>query len=120
MTVENSTKSLSPVLYPNNDPINGVFSLDPSKFYTTGSVSVSTDPFASKTNKFAESKVVEITCTANFHIKFGNSTITAATTSDWLVSTSHKPVYFAVDKDRPYIRVIPNSGSATIFVREIF
>jgi hypothetical protein len=120
MTVENHTKQLSVALYPNNEAVNGFFVLDSSKVYTTGSVSVSTDPFNAKTNKFAESKLIEVTCTANFHIKFGTSAITAATTADWPVTTFFKPAYFVIDKDRPYVRVIPNTGSATIFIREIF
>lgn len=120
MSIDNVNNPLSVAMLPNNEVLAQCFVLDSSKVYTTGAVSVSTDPFSAKTNKFAESRIIEVSSTAAFHIKFGTSAITAATTSDWVVATQFRPAYFAIDKDRPYVRVIPNSGTQTIFVREIF
>jgi hypothetical protein len=120
MSVDNVNNPLSVATLPNGEVVQNCYTLDPAKIYTTGAVSVSTDPFNAKTNKFAECRLVEVTSTAAFHIKFGTSAITAATTSDWLIPTQLKPAYFVVDKDRPYVRVIPNSGTQTILIREIF
>jgi hypothetical protein len=86
--------------------------------YTTGSVSASTDPFTSKTNKYCEKAGVILVGTAAFHVQWGNASITDATTSDFYWP-ANKPLYLACEPDNAYMRVIPNTGSATIFATEV-
>jgi hypothetical protein len=84
----------------------------------TGSISASTDPFAAKTNKYAESQVVELFSTVVFHVKF-SAAGTAATTSDapFPANIKHR---FVIAKDYPYMRIIPTTGTATYYINEVY
>jgi len=102
-----------------NEAVQGAYVVDSSKVYKEAAASGSFDPFASKTNKFAESTLIEVSATLGVHIKFGDSDITDATTSDWYIAANFRPFVFAVDKDKPYVRIIPASGTPDVYVREI-
>jgi len=84
----------------------------------TASVSVSTDPFSGKTNKFAEFAGMVITATADFHFKVGPSNISDVDTSDMLWRASRE-LKLSVDPDRAFLRLIPATGSATFHVAEV-
>ena len=106
--------------YVNNESVQGAICIAaPSVTYLSNSISASTDPFSSKTNKYAESQFVYFVGLAAFHVRFGNSSVGSATTSDFYVP-ANTPMLFAVDFDRPYMRIIPNTGSASAFVTEIY
>lgn len=82
--------------------------------------SASTDPFSGKTNKYAESKVVEITTIgAGCHVVFGGSGVGAATTDDYLIPSGGSRK-FLVDSDAAYVRIIQNTTTATVFVTELY
>ena len=113
-------KNLRQAQFANNDAVDNVFCLGaPSVTYSTGSVSASTDPFTSKTNKYAESQVVLVASATAVHVKFGSSAPTA-TTSDFLIPTSAMPYAISIDSERAFMAVIPTTGSATIFVTEVY
>lgn len=90
----------------------------PSVTYNTGSVSASTDPFTSKTNKYAESKIVRIMATAFGHVKF-SAAGTAATTDHFPIAANTE-YFFVVASGGEFLRVIPTTGSATFYVTEIY
>ena len=84
----------------------------------TASVSTSTDPFAGKTNKYAETQVVELFSTVVFHCKW-SAAGTSATTGDapFPANVKHRMV---VAKDAPYLRIIPTTGTATYYINEVY
>jgi len=90
----------------------------PSVTYNTGSISASTDPFTSKTNKYAESKIVRIIGTAAGHVKFDGPS-TTATTNDYYIAANVE-YFFVIAVGAEYMRVIPTTGSATYYVTEIY
>lgn len=107
------------VQYDNGETfIGAVCEASPSVTYATGSVSSSTDPFSSKTNKYAESKLVRIIASAAGHVKF-SSAGTAATTSHWYIAANTE-YFFVVADGGEYLRVIPTTGSASFWVSEIY
>lgn len=91
----------------------------PSVVYNTGSVSASTDPFTSKTNKYAESNMIMVFASAAFHIRMGTSSVGTAVTTDFPVP-ANTWVKLTVDPNAAYARVIPATGSATIFAVEVY
>lgn len=112
-------KNIRLAQYDNGEAIQGAFCpAPPSVVYSTGSVSASTDPFASKTNKYSEAKLILVYAAAAFHIKFGASAPTATTADQPIPAATLVPL--VVPKDYPYVAVIPATGSATIYVTEIY
>lgn len=91
---------------------------EPSVTYLTENIAASTDPFASKTNKYAESKVVRLFANGMVHVRFGSAAPTAV--DDDFPVAANTAQYFVVDKTRPYMAVIQNSGTPDIWVTEIY
>lgn len=114
------TKQLRQAKGTNNEALQNVYCLaTPTTSYkiTPGT---STDPFSSKTNKYAESKIVAVTTiTKACHVRFGGASIGDATTSDYLIPADTTQ-YFAIDDNYPYMRLIENANTATVVVTEIY
>lgn len=90
----------------------------PSVTYATASVSASTDPFASKTNKYAESKVIRVIANAAGHIRFGSSAPTAVTTDFYMAANIE--YFFVIASGLEYCAVIPTTGNAIFWVTEVY
>lgn len=107
------------VQYDNGETLQGVFCVAaPSVVYATGSVNASTDPFSAKTTKYAESKIIVISATAAVHVKF-SAAGTAALITDYYIP-ANMLVPFVIASGLEYVRVIPFTGSASIWVTEIY
>lgn len=121
MSQLNPTISLRSIKLDNLEAAQGIFCLGiPSASYYSAAISSSTDPLASKTNKYAESKIIRVAAMDKaIHIKFGTSAVSAATTSDHMVPAGAVE-YFGVDANAPYIRVIENAATAKISISEIY
>ena len=79
----------------------------------------STDPFAGKTNKYAESKIVEITSLdKGCHVKFSSGG-TDATANDYTIPTNETR-YFAIDESNAYLRILERASAATVYVTEVY
>ena len=103
-----------------NDEAAQAFCLAPPSVTYCCTAAISTDPFASKTNKYAESKVIRVTTIAKqYHIKFGDENIGAATDQDAAIPADATE-YFVVDCDYPYVRVIDHGEAGTIYISEIY
>lgn len=107
--------------YDNLTVVQGALPLDSTKVYYSASLNSSVDPFASKTNKYAESELVEIVCAdKGVCVKFGASNVAAAdATKDWLIPANSSKL-FVIDPEKPYLRIIELAASAKVWVREIF
>lgn len=86
--------------------------------YATGSISASTDPFTTKTNKYAEKGGVIIVGTGALHFKW-SAAGTAADTNDPIWPVNTLPLFWAVEPDEAYLRIIPASGSQSYTVIEV-
>lgn len=104
--------------YVDNTPIEKAF--DGSKFadYSTAAGTASVDPFDAKTNQYAESSIIKLSCPAGCCLRFGASNVGAAVDGDYHVP-ANTIVYFAINQNEPYLRVIP-LASAKVYVTEIF
>ena len=92
----------------------------PSVTYKDASISSSTDPFSGKTNKYAESALVEIRAvTQGVHVVWGDSSVAAADANDYLIPAGESKI-FAVIKGKEYLRLIEAAASATVYVTEIY
>lgn len=92
----------------------------PSAHYLVAT-SDSFDPFASKTNKYAESRILRLVSNQGILVKFGGSTITdvASTDSEYYIPANTID-YIGVDDLYPYVRIISITGtSASVFVTEV-
>ena len=90
----------------------------PSVTYKISPVA-STDPFAAKTNKYAESKIVEITTLdKGCHVKFSTAG-TDATANDYTIPTNSSK-HFAIDADNAYLRILERASTATVYVTEVY
>jgi len=114
------TKQLRQAKGTNNEVIQDVYCIaTPSTSYKI-TPAASTDPFSSKTNKYAESKIISVTTiTKACHIRFGDADIGDATTSDFLIP-AETTKYFLIDDDYAYVRIIENASAATVVVTEIY
>lgn len=114
------TKQLRQAKGTNNEALQGVYCIaTPSATYKI-TPAASTDPFSTKTNKYAQSKVVRIaTQDKGCHVRFGDSSIGAATTSDHMIpQNSYQD--FAIDENYPYCRIIENANTAIVTVTELY
>ena len=107
------TKQLRQAKGTTNEAIHDVYCLGtPSVTYKITPTS-STDPFAGKTNKYAESKIVEITTLdKGCHVKF-SAAGTAATNADYTIP-ANSTRYFAIDTDAAYLRILERASAATV------
>lgn len=113
-------KSLRDIKHGNNETMQGVYAISTPSTTTSTQSSVSWDPFASKTNKYSESRLIRVVCHAQgCHIKFGGSSISAAVLSDYYIPVD-VPEYFGVDTLYPYVRIIQDAASSSMFVTEIY
>jgi len=114
------TKQFRSAFVGNNEVLQGAFCISTPTVSYKSTPNVSTDPFSTKTKKYAESKLVELTTiTKGCHVRFGDSSIGDATTSDYLVPAGTSR-YFLVDDDYPYMRIIEADASATVVVTELY
>ena len=114
------TRNLRFTRYDNAETVQRVFAIDNSTTYrlVTGTSS-SADAFASKTNKYAEAKVVRIVPVGfGVNVSWGDSGMVGATMLDFFVPAGVEQL-FAVDSDRPYLRVFGATAGAQVFVTEI-
>jgi hypothetical protein len=103
--------------YDSNAVIEGAFDVANSAVYKS-SPAASTDPFSSKTNKYAESQAIMVTCTgAGAHIKFGAAAPTA--TTDNFVIPQNLPMVFKIDPSKPYVALIQAAATATCWTVEL-
>jgi len=126
MSALNPDYSISSVNYKNGESVQGAVELGKSVTYHLSlSADTSTDPFAGKTNKYAESALIrvivaeEATTIGGLHIKAGGSGISAADTDDYFLAPNVE-YYFQVSSNNNYFRII-GAASATpqVFVTEI-
>ena len=114
------TKQLRQAKGTNNEVLQGVYCLATPSVTYKPTVSSSVDPFAGKTNKYAESKVISVTTLAKAcHIRFGASDVGACTTSYYCIPADTTE-FFAIDDDAAYVRLLENASAATVFVTEIY
>jgi hypothetical protein len=106
--------------YDNLEAVQGAFVLDSAKVYYSASLSSSVDIFASKTNKYAETELVEIVCAdKGVCVRFGGDDVAAAdATKDWCIPANSSKI-FVVDPDKRYLRIIELAATAKVWVREI-
>ena len=103
--------------YANSSPIEHAFNWGHAEVYKI-TPATSTDPFASKTNKYAEVDAVAIISTGKgFHAKW-SSAGTAASTSDFYFAPDTMYV-FRSDTPKKYLRIIQADASATVWVAEL-
>ena len=120
MSTLNPSKGLQTYNLGPNHPLQGVFSLARAVVYKETGASANYDPFAGKTNKYAESAVVSIVAKgAAAHVVFGDASIANADTADFYVPAD-TVMYFIVNSAQPYMRVINDSGTPDIYVTEIY
>ena len=101
----------------NGEACQGAFDIDPDKVYKISAAS-STDAFASKTNKFAESRLVRITTfSKGVHILW-SAAGTAADTDDYLQLADTTREY-VVNEGRRCLRLIQEAATAEIYVTEL-
>lgn len=106
--------------YGNGEVIQGSTSaLSPS--YRDASLASSLDPFASKTNKFAETSSVLIQAIAQgIYVRFSSAgTAASAADNNHYVAAGDKRVFFVNDSTK-YIRIIEAAGGATSIVTELY
>lgn len=115
MTV--SSAAYRVLLGKNNEIIQDAFVYDDkSKVWKTTLSGSSADPFSSKTNKYAESALVILVASAAMHFKFGESDISAATTSNYYLPANTR-LLCAIDSSKPYLRAI---GTGDLYAIEVF
>lgn len=103
--------------YDNLAAIQGSYNLDNSVVYRNATISSSTDPFAGKTNKYAEASAIMVTCTgAAAHIAFG-ATAPTATTSNFLIP-QNVPMVFDIGS-KPYVALIQDAATAICYTVEL-
>jgi len=108
-------KSARSALYDNNGNIEYAFCYDSrSPIYKVSPSGASADPFTSKTNKFAQSKIIRLVASADINFKLGDSDITDADAADHFLPQD-TPIFIGIDKDEPYLRVF---GTADVYVTE--
>lgn len=113
-------KSLRDIRHANNSVMDDVYAISSPVTTTTLSTAVSWDPFALKTNKYAESRLIRVLCkTKGCNIRMGASTIGAAVTTDYEL-IADKPEYFGIDTAYPYVRIIENAATSVMQVTEIY
>jgi hypothetical protein len=104
--------------YDNNQAIHYAFNGSGSVVYRNATISSSTDPFAGKTNKYAESQAIMVTCTgAAAHIAFG-ATAPTATTSSWLIP-QNTPTVFKIDSNFAFVALIQDAATAVCYTVEL-
>lgn len=104
--------------YDNLSPIQYAFDIANSVVYRNATISSSTDPFAGKTNKYAESAAIMVTCTgAAAHIAFG-SVAPTATTSNFLIP-QNAPTYFNIDSNKAFVALIQDAATAVCYTVEL-
>ena len=113
-------RNLRATKYDGNEVVQRVFAVDGANTYrlVTGTSS-SADAFASKANKYAEAKIVRIVPVGfGVNVSWGDSAMVGATMLDYFVPAGAEQL-FAVDSDRPYLRVFGATAGAQVFVTEI-
>lgn len=104
--------------YDNLAAIDKAFDASNSVVYRNATISSATDPFAGKTNKYAETAAIMLTCSGKgAHIKFGAAAPTA-TTSDFYVPVD-SPTVFKVDSNKPYVSIIEDAATAICYTVEL-
>lgn len=103
--------------FDNHEAAQDFLIYDSTKTYTTGSVSASADPFSAKVNDdFAQAGGVSIIATAAFHFIWSAAGTAATTSHQYAPANTY--VRCQVNPSKPYLRVIPTTGSATFWVTE--
>lgn len=127
MSALNPEFSISSVNYKNGESVQGAVELGKSVTYHLSlSSDTSTDPFAGKTNKFAESAMIRVIARAEasdavlgIHIKAGGSGISAADTDDYFLAPNVE-YFFPVSSNNNYFRIIgASTQTPEVFVTEI-
>lgn len=104
--------------YDNNAAINGSIDVGASTVYKS-TPAAATDPFAGKTNKYAESGAVMVTSTgAGVHVKFGAAAPTADTTNFFIPADI--PTIIKITSGKQYMSVIQAAATATVYVTELY
>ena len=105
--------------YDNLHPIEKAFEISSAVVYKNATISSSTDPFAGKTNKYAETGLIMVVCTGNAaHIKFGSSAPTA-TVSDFPI-LQNTPTYFKIDNAKAFVAIIQDAATAVCYTVEVY
>jgi hypothetical protein len=104
--------------YDNGQAIETAFDAANSVTYKNATLTTSTDPFAGKTNKYAEAAAIMVTCnTQAAHIKFGSSAPTA-TVSDFYIPVNW-PMIFKIDPTKAFVALIQDAASAVCYTVEL-
>ena len=111
-----STASFRSAQFKNNESFNAFVYDSRSKVYKASPSGSSVDPFASKTNKYAESGLVELISDAAMHFHFGSATLASATTSNYFLPANTR-LYVSIDEASKYMRAI---GTGNLYVTELF
>ena len=76
------------------------------------------DPFAGKTNKYAESKLVKIIASGAFNFKWGTTAPTATVNDDFQKGTGNE-VLCVVNSAAPYLSIVA-AGAIDVYVTEVY
>lgn len=119
MSTLNPTKGISVLKYPTGEVAQNFIAPAKATVYQDATVASSTDPFAGKTNKFAESAVLHIYAENTIHVQFSSDGSTAATTASYPLpgGVIHK---IAVDNSKPYLRIISGGTDGDVWTSEVY
>lgn len=119
MPVNNPSLPIRTVRFDNGASLKGVYCLaSPNANYKQSGLSSSSDPFATRDNKYFEARVVRIaTRSKGVHVKM-SAAGTAATTNDLLIP-AESVEYIAIDTNYLYLRLIEAAASANATVTEV-
>lgn len=115
-----STVSLRFAQQPNGEAIVNTYAISsPTATYRVAT-SAAFDPFISKTNKYAESKVISIIAQGSAIVKFGASDVSDPTSSsnDFYIATGTQS-NFLIDTTYPYVRILP-LGNIVVYTTELY
>ena len=104
----------------NQYQIDNAYVAAPPSAHYVAATSASFDPFITKTNKYAETKLISVVADTPILVKF-SAAGTAVATSDaqHYIATGTRE-YFVIDDSYPYVRIISvNGNSARVYVTEI-
>ncbi len=117
-----SDKQIKGSQYQNGEMVQGSINNESPTYYDT-SISSSTDMFAAKTNKYAETDSIEIKAItkgvyAQFSVAGATAAVAAADGTHYIEAGTSK--IFEIKGGKKYLRVIEAAASATCCVTELY
>ena len=109
--------------YQNGEMVQGSINGDSPTYYKT-SISSSTDMFASRTNKYAETDSIKVTAiTKGVYVQLSEDGLTAAVAAadgTHYIEAGSSEIFDIKSCNKRYVRVIEAAASATCCVTELY